>query len=322
MGSPYGRSALSYPRPPLVSTLTAMNLYPQQSLNLNGRLYSLEHPLVMGIVNVTPDSFYADSRVSGEHALRERLDQLICEGASIADLGAYSSRPGAEVVSPEEEKRRLAPALRLLRDEYPDLPVSVDTFRSEVAAWAVQEYGASLINDISGGGLDSDMYRTVARLQVPYILMHMQGDPQTMQSKTDYTDVTLAVLDYFIERIGQLRELGLHDLILDPGFGFSKTTEQNYELMARLGEITSILPQPLLVGISRKSMIYRPLAMTPQEALNGTTFLHALALERGAKILRVHDVRPAVEAVTLYEQLAPYQAPREHSLHHHLLRQP
>lgn len=299
-----------------------MNLYPQQSLNVNGRLYSLERPLVMGIVNVTPDSFYADSRVSGEHALRERLDQLISEGASIADLGAYSSRPGAEVVSPEEEKRRLAPALRLLRDEYPDLPVSVDTFRAEVAAWAVQEYGASLINDISGGGLDGDMYRTVARLQVPYILMHMQGDPQTMQSKTDYTDVTLAVLDYFIERIGQLRELGLHDLILDPGFGFSKTTEQNYELMARLGEITSILPQPLLVGISRKSMIYRPLATTPQEALNGTTFLHALALERGAKILRVHDVRPAVEAVTLYEQLAPYQAPREHSLHHHLLRQP
>lgn len=299
-----------------------MNLYPQQSLNVNGRLYSLERPLVMGIVNVTPDSFYADSRVSGEHALRERLDQLISEGASIADLGAYSSRPGAEVVSPEEEKRRLAPALRLLRDEYPDLPVSVDTFRAEVAAWAVQEYGVSLINDISGGGLDSDMYRTVARLQVPYILMHMQGDPQTMQSKTDYTDVTLAVLDYFIERIGQLRELGLHDLILDPGFGFSKTTEQNYELMARLGEITSILPQPLLVGISRKSMVYRPLATTPQEALNGTTFLHALALERGAKILRVHDVRPAVEAVTLYEQLAPYQAPREHSLHHHLLRQP
>mgnify|MGYP000912858018 FL=1 len=299
-----------------------MNLYPQQSLNVNGRLYSLERPLVMGIVNVTPDSFYADSRVSGEHALRERLDQLISEGASIADLGAYSSRPGAEVVSPEEEKRRLAPALRLLRDEYPDLPVSVDTFRAEVAAWAVQEYGASLINDISGGGLDGDMYRTVARLQVPYILMHMQGDPQTMQSKTDYTDVTLAVLDYFIERIGQLRELGLHDLILDPGFGFSKTTEQNYELMARLGEITSILPQPLLVGISRKSMIYRPLTTTPQEALNGTTFLHALALERGAKILRVHDVRPAVEAVTLYEQLAPYQAPREHSLHHHLLRQP
>ena len=298
-----------------------MNLYPQQSLNLNGRLYSLERPLVMGIVNVTPDSFYADSRVSGEHALRERLDQLINEGASIADLGAYSSRPGAEVVSPEEEKRRLTPALRLLRDEYPDLPVSVDTFRAEIAAWAVQEYGASLINDISGGGLDGDMYRTVARLQVPYILMHMQGDPQTMQSKTDYTDVTLAVLDYFIERIGQLRELGLHDLILDPGFGFSKTTEQNYELMARLGEITSILPQPLLVGISRKSMIYRPLATTPQEALNGTTFLHALALERGAKILRVHDVRPAVEAVTLYEQLAPYQAPREDSLHHHLLRQ-
>ena len=299
MGSPYGRSALSYHRPPLTSTLTAMNLYPQQSLNLNGRLYSLERPLVMGIVNVTPDSFYADSRVSGEDALRERLDQLISEGASIADLGAYSSRPGAEVVSPEEEKRRLAPALRLLRDEYPDLPVSVDTFRAEVAAWAVQEYGASLINDISGGGLDSDMYRTVARLQIPYILMHMQGDPQTMQSKTDYTDVTLAVLDYFIERIGQLRELGLHDLILDPGFGFGKDpVAGNYELLSVM-ERLQVMELPILVGISRKRMIHQLLGITAAESLNGTTILNTIALLKGANILRVHDVREAVEAVKI-----------------------
>lgn len=295
---------------------------PQMTLNLGGRLYDLDRPLVMGIVNVTPDSFFAGSRIAGEEALRARLDSLVSEGASIADLGAYSSRPGAAVVTPEEEKKRLAPALRLLRDEYPDLPVSVDTFRAEIAQWAVEEYGASLINDISGGGLDPAMYRTVAQLQVPYILMHMVGDPETMQTKTDYADVTLAVIDYFIERIGQLRELGLHDLILDPGFGFSKTTEQNYELMARLGELTQLFAEPLLVGVSRKSMIYRPLGVSPAEALGGTTFLHALALERGAKILRVHDVRPAVEAVTLYEQFAPYQAPRERSLHYHALRQP
>lgn len=293
---------------------------PYLTLNLGGRLHSLERPLVMGIVNVTPDSFYASSRVAGEEALRARLDQLIAEGASIADVGAYSSRPGAEVVSAEEEKRRLEPALRLLRQEYPDLPVSVDTFRAEVAQWAVEEQGADIINDISGGGLDPEMFATVARLQVPYILMHMLGDPQTMQTLTDYADVTLAVIDYFTERIGQLRELGLHDIILDPGLGFSKTTAQNYELMAHLGELTHLFPQPLLVGVSRKSMIYRPLEVTPQEALNGTTFLHALALERGAKILRVHDVRPAVEAVTLYEQLAPYTAPRDKNLHFHSLR--
>lgn len=298
-----------------------MNKTPYTSLNLRGRLFELDRPQVMGIINVTPDSFYAASRIAHEEGLRARIEQLLSEGATLADLGAYSSRSGADPVSAEEEKRRLAPALRLLRDAYPQLPVSVDTFRADVAAWAVEEYGAAIINDISGGGLDPEMYRTVARLQVPYILMHMQGDPQTMQGFTDYSDVTLAVIDYFIERIGQLRELGLHDLILDPGFGFSKTTEQNYELLSRLGDLTSLFPQPLLVGVSRKSMIYRPLGTSPAEALNGTTFLHALSLERGAKILRVHDVRPAVEAVTLYEQLAPYVGERSASLHYHSLTQ-
>ena len=291
----------------------------QLTLNLSGRLVSLEKPLVMGIVNVTPDSFFAGSRIDGAKALGERLDTLVREGAALADLGAYSSRPGAEEVRPEEERRRLRPALQILRDEYPDLPVSVDTFRSDVARMAVEEYGASMINDISGGGLDPAMYRTMAELQVPYILMHMKGDPKTMQQQASYSDVTLEVIDYFAQRVGQLLELGVHDIILDPGFGFSKTTAQNYELLAQLGSLVEAFTQPLLVGVSRKSMIYRPLGISPEEALNGTTFLHALALERGAKILRVHDVRPAVEAVQLYEELRPFLR-TDSALHYQHLR--
>ena len=305
--------------PPSYNLLPMPSIAAQTTLRLSGKLLTLERPIVMGIVNVTPNSFFAGSRIDGERALRTRLDQLVREGAAIADLGAYSSRPGADEVSPEEEMKRLRPALQLLRDEYPTLPVSVDTFRSEVAQMAIEEYGAAIINDISGGGLDPEMYRTVSRLQVPYILMHMKGNPQTMQSHTDYTDVTLEVLDYFIKRIGQLLDLGLHDIILDPGFGFSKTTVQNYELLAHLDTLTKILRQPLLVGLSRKSMIYRPLGCTPEEALGGTTFLHALALERGAKILRVHDVRPAAEAITLYEQARPYLHREEH-LHYSATR--
>jgi len=261
----------------------------------------------MGIINVTPDSFYSTSRIAGEQELRTRIDTLLREGASIADLGAYSSRLGAEEVSAQEEMRRLAPALRILRDEYPALPVSVDTFRADVARWAVQEYGVAMINDISGGALDPQMYPTIAELQVPYILMHMRGTPQTMGEQTDYQDLILDLIDYFIQRVGQLTELGVHDIVLDPGFGFSKTLEQNYELLARMSDLGTVLPQPLLVGISRKSMIYRLLGQTPEEALNGTSILHAFALERGAKILRVHDVAPAVEAIRLYEAMHPYE---------------
>jgi len=261
----------------------------------------------MGIINVTPDSFYSTSRIAGEQELRTRIDTLLRERASIADLGAYSSRPGAEEVSAQEEMRRLAPALRILRDEYPALPVSVDTFRADVARWAVQEYGVAMINDISGGALDPQMYPTIAELQVPYILMHMRGTPQTMGEQTDYQDLILDLIDYFIQRVGQLTELGVHDIVLDPGFGFSKTLEQNYELLARMSDLGTVLPQPLLVGISRKSMIYRLLDQTPEEALNGTSILHAFALERGAKILRVHDVAPAVEAIRLYEAMYPYE---------------
>lgn len=277
------------------------------TLNLSGQLLSLERAVVMGIINVTPDSFYSTSRVAGEQELRTRIDTLLREGASIADLGAYSSRPGAEEVSAQEEMRRLAPALRILRDEYPALPVSVDTFRADVARWAMQEYGVAMINDISGGALDPQMYPTIAELQVPYILMHMRGTPQTMGEQTDYQDLILDLIDYFIQRVGQLTELGVHDIVLDPGFGFSKTLEQNYELLARMSDLGTVLPQPLLVGISRKSMIYRLLGQTPEEALNGTSILHAFALERGAKILRVHDVAPAVEAIRLYEAMHPYE---------------
>lgn len=277
------------------------------TLNLSGQLLSLERAIVMGIINVTPDSFYSTSRIAGEQELRTRTDTLLREGASIADLGAYSSRPGAEEVSAQEEMRRLAPALRILRDEYPALPVSVDTFRADVARWAVQEYGVAMINDISGGALDPQMYPTIAELQVPYILMHMRGTPQTMGEQTDYQDLILDLIDYFIQRVGQLTELGVHDIVLDPGFGFSKTLEQNYELLARMSDLGTVLPQPLLVGISRKSMIYRLLGQTPEEALNGTSILHAFALERGAKILRVHDVAPAVEAIRLYEAMHPYE---------------
>ena len=277
------------------------------TLNLSGQLLSLERAVVMGIINVTPDSFYSTSRIAGEQELRTRIDTLLREGASIADLGAYSSRLGAEEVSAQEEMRRLAPALRILRDEYPALPVSVDTFRADVARWAVQEYGVAMINDISGGALDPQMYSTIAELQVPYILMHMRGTPQTMGELTDYQDLILDLIDYFIQRVGQLTELGVHDIVLDPGFGFSKTLEQNYELLARMSDLGTVLPQPLLVGISRKSMIYRLLDQTPEEALNGTSILHAFALERGAKILRVHDVAPAVEAIRLYEAMHPYE---------------
>nr|WP_311447699.1 dihydropteroate synthase [uncultured Porphyromonas sp.] len=291
------------------------------TLRLGSRLYSLDTPLVMGIINVTPDSFYAGSRFGGEEALHARIQQLIAEGASIADVGAYSSRSGAAEVSPEEERQRLELVLSILRRDYPELPVSLDTFRADIARWAVEEHGVACINDISGGALDPAMYRTVTELQVAYILMHMRGTPQDMMQQTDYADVTLKVLDYFIQRVGELTALGLHDLILDPGFGFSKTLEQNFELLERLRELHRLLPQPLLVGVSRKSMIYRSLGIAPEEALNGTTVLNTLALERGASILRVHDVAAAVEAVCLWQQLQPYKR-ADGALHYYERRDP
>lgn len=275
----------------------------RRTLNLGGKLYSLDVPLVMGIVNTTPDSFFSGSRAEGAGVLSRRIAQVIAEGADIVDVGGYSSRPGAAQVSVQEERNRLEPALRLLRDSYPEIPVSVDTFRADVAAWAVDEYGVAMINDISAGELDTSMFATVAGRQVSYVMMHMRGNPATMSKLTTYDNLTVEILDYFIERLGRLRDLGLHDIVIDPGFGFAKTMEQNYELLTTMAELKGALELPLLVGVSRKSMIYKHLGVEPEEALNGTTVLNTYALMRGADVLRVHDVRFAREVVSLVNRI-------------------
>ena len=273
-----------------------------KTLNIRGTLTSLETPLVMGILNITPDSFYADSRKQTEAAIEERIQTILSEGGQIIDIGGYSSRPDAVEVSPEEEMSRLAFALKILNAHYPDTPLSVDTFRADVARRCVAEYGVAIVNDISGGELDREMFDTVARLHVPYIMMHMRGTPQTMQQHTDYADMMEEIMLYFAGKVRRLRLLGVNDIILDPGFGFSKTVEQNYALMSRLREFGEF-GLPLLVGVSRKSMIYKFLGGTPADSLNGTTVLNTFALMNGADILRVHDVRAAVEAVKIVNQL-------------------
>lgn len=267
-------------------------------LNIKGTLMSLSTPVVMGILNVTPDSFYADSRKQTEAAIEERIQAILSEGAQIIDIGGYSSRPDAAEVSPEEEMERLAFALKILNAHYPEAIVSVDTFRAGVARRCVEEYGAAIINDISGGELDPGMFATVAELKVPYIMMHMRGTPQTMQQHTDYADMMEEIMLYFAAKVRELHLLGVSDVILDPGFGFSKTVSQNYQLMGHLKEF-EVFGLPLLVGISRKSMIYKFLGGTPADSLNGTTVLNTYALLNGADILRVHDVKAAVEAVKL-----------------------
>jgi dihydropteroate synthase len=260
----------------------------------------------MGILNVTPDSFYAESRTSGEQNILNRVKQILQEGGSMVDIGAYSSRPGADEVTTEEEMRRLREALVVIRREYPDVVLSVDTFRADVAKMCVEEYGVQIVNDISGGMLDPRMFETVARLGVPYILMHMRGNPKTMQQMTEYKDFVKDVFIYFAEKLQQLRDLGQKDIILDPGFGFGKTLEQNYELMQHLREF-KMFDLPVLVGISRKSMIYKLFGTTPQESLNGTTILNTYSLTQGAHILRVHDVKQAVEAVQIVDKIRnPY----------------
>ena len=289
----------------------------KETINVKGQIISLHKPLVMGIMNVTPDSFYAGSRAQTEDSIRARILEIVSEGGDIIDLGAYSARPGgADEISEAEEKARLEKALRILSNEYPQLIYSVDTWRSNIARWAVEEYGAGIINDISGGSLDKGMFKTVTELQVPYILMHMRGTPQTMQTQTDYTDVGLEVLDFFIQKSEELRALGLHDLILDPGFGFAKTLEQNYTLMNYIPRFIEATGLPLLVGISRKSMIYKLLGIDSNESLNGTSVLNTHALLSGAKILRVHDVRAAVEAVKLTEELKKNSLPSENPIFH------
>lgn len=268
------------------------------SIRLHDRLFSLDSPKVMAILNITPDSFYAGSRVGCREAAEERVSRFIEEGADMIDIGGYSSRPGADDVSPEEEFHRLALGIEATRKMAPDVPVSVDTFRADVARRCVEEFEVEIINDIGGGDLDSKMFETVAELGCAYILMHMRGTPATMQQLTEYDDVTADVLSDMSRKIARLRQLGVADVIADPGFGFAKTTADNFKLMRDL-KAFRLLDAPLLVGISRKTMIWKTLGITPDLAGNGTTVLNTMALLNGADILRVHDVSPAVEAIKL-----------------------
>lgn len=276
-----------------------------RTINIKGDLFPLDRPVVMGILNVTPDSFFAGSRKRTEAEIAMRIEEILAQGGDWIDIGGYSSRPDATPVTADEEMRRLELGLEILRHDYPSVPVSVDTFRADVARCCVEKYGVAMINDISAGELDPEMFRTVADLKVPYIMMHMRGTPQTKDSLTDYTNLMDEIMLYFAEKVRQLRLMGVSDLILDPGFGFSKTLEQNYELMAHLREF-GIFDLPILVGISRKRMIYQLLGSSPEESLNGTTALHAYALLNGADILRVHDVKEAVEAVRIVQKIKEY----------------
>ena len=271
-------------------------------INVNGRLMDLTHPQVMGILNVTPDSFYAFSRKQTEDDMIGRILQIKEEGGSFIDIGAYSSRPGATHLSAEEEMNRLRIGLQLIGRYAPDIPVSVDTFRADIAKICVEEYGASIINDISAGNMDENMFSTIAQLGVPYIIMHMQGTPQDMQKNPHYDHFLKEVFYYFSEKVQELRDLGVKDILIDPGFGFGKTLEHNYQLMNHLEEF-QLFELPILIGISRKSMISKVLGGSPEEALNGTTALHAIALQKGASILRVHDVKEAVETIKIIEKM-------------------
>lgn len=277
-----------------------------QSINIKGQLFEFDHPCVMGILNVTPDSFYSGSRKESEEQILSRVQQIIDEGGKIIDIGAQSSNPKSEFLTAETEIERLRPALKLINNHFPDVILSVDTFYADVARFAVEEHGVAIINDISGGQIDEQMFGTVAQLNVPYILMHMRGTPQTMQQMTDYNNFIQEIFYYFSEKVAILNRLGVNDIIIDPGFGFSKTLEQNYELMASLRGFP-IFDMPLLVGISRKGMIHKLLGITPEESLNGTSVLNTFALQHGANILRVHDVKEAVEAIKIVEMIDKYK---------------
>ena len=270
----------------------------RKTIQLNGQLISLDEPIVMGILNITPDSFFEGSRYNTEKEIVAKAQQMLDDGATILDVGAYSTRPGAESVTVKEEIKRLDTAMTFLRKHFPQTPISLDTFRSSVAKEIIMKHGPCIINDISGGTLDHHMFHTVAELRVPYILMHIQGTPSNMQQNPNYNDVFKETLLFLSERVAKLRELGVADIIIDPGFGFGKSLEHNYELLNRLDGF-KILEAPLLVGISRKSMIYKPLNTDANQALNGTTVINTMALLQGANILRVHDVKEAVEAIKI-----------------------
>ncbi len=269
------------------------------TLNAGGRLIDLSDPKVMGIINLTPDSFFAGSRKQDVAEALQQAEKMLDEGAAFLDLGAYSSRPGAEDISVQAETDRLLPVVEAIAEGFPDAILSIDTFRSKVAEAAIKA-GGHIINDISGGHMDEEMFATVARLQVPYILMHMKGTPQNMLKQAHYEDVFAEVYDYFVDGYYRLKQLGVHDVIIDPGLGFAKKTEHSYALMSRLQDF-NMLQLPVLVGVSRKTMIYKTLGVTAEQALNGTTALNTIALVKGANILRVHDVKEAVEAVKLFE---------------------
>ena len=271
-------------------------------INCKGELIDLSIPKVMGILNVTPNSFFDGGRYKNEDEIISQVAKMLSEGASFIDIGAYSSKPSAEFVSEQEEIDRIVPAIELILKHFPKALLSIDTFRAEVAKASI-ESGAAIINDIAAGELDDKMFDVIAKYNVPYIMMHMRGNPQTMQSMTEYEDIVKEILFYFSEKMKRARALGINDLILDPGFGFAKTTDQNYEVMQKM-EFFNLLELPVLAGVSRKSMIYKTLNITPQEALNGTTFLNTIALTKGAKILRVHDVKEAVECVALFNKLS------------------
>ena len=270
---------------------------------LNEKIIDTSHPIVMAIINITPDSFFENSRANSEESILKSAQYAIDNGASILDIGGYSTRPGADAVTEEEEIERVSFALNTIRSRFPDIPISVDTFRGNVARMAVKEFGVGMINDVSGFEWDENMLDAIVELQVPYILMHSKGNPQTMQSLTRYDDFLSDILQYFAKKIAILRERGFNkEIIIDPGFGFAKTVEQNYTLLREL-DVFECFKAPILVGISRKSMIYKPLNIEPAEALNGTSVLNTLAIERGANILRVHDVKEAIETIKLHNLL-------------------
>lgn len=271
------------------------------TINCKGQLIDLSTPKVMGILNITPNSFFDGGKYRSEKELLSQTEKMLSEGATFIDLGAYSSKPNAELVSEEEEISRIVPVVELILKHFPDSILSIDTFRSKVAEICIKN-GAAIINDISAGSLDEKMLETVAELQVPYIMMHMRGTPQTMQTLTEYENIVKEMLYYFSEKTAQARSFGINDLIIDPGFGFAKTLDQNYEVLQQL-ELLQMVELPLLVGFSRKSMIYKPLNSSSEGALNGTTVLNTLALTKGANILRVHDVREAMESVILFNKL-------------------
>ncbi len=275
------------------------------TINCQGNLIDLSKPKILGILNVTPDSFFDGGTLHEENDILNRVNTMLQEGADFIDIGGYSSRPDATDISTEEEKNRVIPVIKLLKKEIPDILISIDTFRSEVAKAALNE-GTSLVNDISAGSLDTEMMKTVAAFQVPYIMMHMKGIPQTMKQLCHYDNITKEVNFYFSQKIAQARALGINDIIVDPGFGFAKDIDQNFELLNNL-ELLRFLEVPVLAGISRKSMIYKTLNTSAKEALNGTTALHMIALQKGASLLRVHDVKPAKECIELFEKLRKFQ---------------